>query len=98
MVAQGRHSPQRPFFFLHEYKKEIGQKDPLGQLMVVMVTVQLLNQDGHSLYGAYVVGRIWYFVLLNGRAYVVHCGFNAASEEIQQIFGILQNTKSIIEE
>lgn len=97
MVAQGRHSPNRLYFFLHEYKREPEQKDPLGQLMIAMVVAQLLNQDNNPIYGVYIVGRMWYFVLLDGKDYAVHRGFNAASDEIEQIFGILQNTKAIIE-
>lgn len=98
MVAQGRHSPQRPFFFLHEYKREIEQKDPRGQLLIAMVAAQLLNQDQNPLYGVYIVGSIWRFVLLEGNEYIVHRGLNAASDEIEEIFGVLQNTKAIIEQ
>ncbi|MEM7127210.1 MAG: hypothetical protein AAF702_12835 [Chloroflexota bacterium] len=98
MVAQGRHSPQRPFFFLHEYKRELEQKDPRGQLLIAMIAAQLLNQDQSPLYGVYVVGSIWRFILLEEKAYIVHRGLNAASDEIVHIFGVLQNTKTIIEE
>ena len=38
IVAQGRHSPKRLFFFLDEYKKELPHKgDPRGQLLIAMV-------------------------------------------------------------
>ncbi|MEM7532196.1 MAG: hypothetical protein AAF639_08470 [Chloroflexota bacterium] len=98
IVAQGRHSPKRLFFFLHEYKKEPPHKDdPRGQLLIAMVAAQLLNQDENPLYGAYVVGRMWYFVVLEGKTYTVHRGFNASSQEIEQILGVLKNTRSIIE-
>lgn len=98
VVAQGRHSPQRLFFFLHEYKKENSQKDPLGQLMIAMVAAQLLNQDEQPLYGAYIIGRYWHFVVLEGKSYTVHIGFNGAGDEIQSIFAALQNMRSIIEQ
>ena len=98
MVAQGQQIPKAPFFCLHEYKPEEGtSNDPYGQLLIAMVAAQLLNQDESPLYGAYVVGRMWYFVVLEGKTYTVHRGFNASSQEIEQILGVLKNTKSIIE-
>ena len=83
---------------MHEYKKEPPHKDdPRGQLLIAMVAAQLLNQDENPLYGAYVVGRMWYFVVLEGKSYTVHRGFNASSQEIGQILGVLKNIRSIIE-
>lgn len=98
VIAQGKRSPKRPFFFLQEYKKEHdSSNDPLGQLMIAMVAAQQLNQQQHPVYGAYVIGRYWHFVLLDGLEYAVHTGFNASKEEIQAIFGVLKNTKAIID-
>ncbi|MEM7532952.1 MAG: hypothetical protein AAF639_12305 [Chloroflexota bacterium] len=97
MVAQGRHSPKRYYFFLHEYKRETEYKDPLGQLMVAMVVAQILNQDEQPLYGAYVIGRMWFFVVLEGKAYTVHRGFNAATDEVKQILCVLKEMRTIIE-
>lgn len=99
VVAQGRRVPERPFFFIHEYKRERDKNsDPLGQLMIEMVAAQLLNQDEHVLYGAYVVGRNWHFVVLNGREYAVHRGLNATSDELYTIFGVLKNMEVILDE
>ena len=99
MVAFGRRSPKRPYFFIHEYKKEHdSSNDPLGQLMIEMVTAQHLNADNHPVYGAYVMGRYWHFVVLHEQSYAVHTGLNAADEEILHIFGVLQNSKKIIGE
>ena len=62
MVASGRRSPKSPYFFIHEYKKERdSSNDPLGQLMIEMVTAQTLNHDNHPVYGAYIMGRYWHF-------------------------------------
>ena len=99
MVAAGRRSPKRPYFFIHEYKKEHdSSNDPLGQLMIEMVTAQHLNADNHPVYGAYVMGRYWHFVVLHEQSYAVHTGLNAADEELLRIFGVLQNSKQIIKE
>ncbi len=99
VVAYGKRSPKRPFFFIHEYKKEHDSSDdPLGQLMIAMVTAQHLNNDGHPVYGVYVMGRYWHFVVLEGQNYAVHTGLNATNEEIKVIFSVLKNTKAIIEQ
>ena len=98
MVASGKRSPKNPYFFIHEYKKEHdASNDPLGQLMIAMVTAQLLNNDGHPVYGAYVMGRYWHFVILVGQHYAVHTGLNAAADEILQIFSVLKKTKELLD-
>ena len=99
LVAQGHRSPKQPYFFLHEYKREQdSSNDPLGQLMIAMVTAQLLNNDDQPLYGAYVIGRYWHFVLLTGKTYAVHVGLNALKPELTQIWAILTHTKTLIEQ
>ncbi|MDM8559525.1 hypothetical protein [Candidatus Parabeggiatoa sp. HSG14] len=99
VVAQGKRSPKHPFFFIHEYKKEYdSSNDPLGQLMIAMVAAQKLNNDNNPIYGAYVMGRYWHFVILNGLEYSINQGFNACKDEIKDILGILKNTKAIIED
>ena len=63
-----------------------------------MIAAQLLNNDGQPLYGVYVIGHMRYFVVLEGKEYTVHRrGLNASTDELEQIFGVLQNTKPIIE-
>nr|VFJ67945.1 MAG: hypothetical protein BECKDK2373C_GA0170839_11736 [Candidatus Kentron sp. DK] len=99
MVAAGGRSPKKPYFFIHEYKKEYdSSNDPLGQLMIAMVVAYKCNDDGHPVHGAYVMGRYWHFTVLEGNTYSVHTGFNAADREIDDIFGTLKNTKNIIEQ
>jgi hypothetical protein len=44
LVASGTQSPKEPFFFIHEYKKQLDtSNDPLGQLLAAMVAAQKLN-------------------------------------------------------
>jgi len=99
VVAQGKHSPKHPYFMIHEYKKEYdSSNDPLGQLLAAMVAAQMLNNDGNPIYGAYVLGRYWHFVVLRGAAYSVHSGLNAAdSDDLALIFGTLKQTKTLID-
>lgn len=98
VVAHGQRMPERPYFFIHEYKREQeASGDPLGQLLITMVAAQLLNQDDNPIYGAYVMGRYWHFTVLHEKTYSVHAGFNAAREEIESIYRTLQHTKTLIE-
>ncbi|MEM7539194.1 MAG: hypothetical protein AAF639_43955 [Chloroflexota bacterium] len=66
--------------------------------MIEMVAAQLLNQDDRPVYGAYLLGRMWFFVVLHGKEYVVHRGLNSTGPELTEIFGVLKNIKNIIDE
>ena len=99
VVANGKRSPKRPFFFIHEYKKEHDSSDdPLGQLMIAMVAAFKLNNDGHPVYGAYIMGRYWHFVVLDEHSYAVHTGLNATTEDRRTIWSVLKNTTQIIKD
>jgi hypothetical protein len=99
MLAKGKQTPQKPFFFLHEYKQENRKdNDPLGQLLIAMVAAQTQNADGEILYGCFVSGRNWFFVILEGKEYSVSNAYNAAGNEIFQIFAILLWFKQKTEE
>jgi len=92
------YTPERPYFFLKEFKKEVdSSNDPLGQLLIAMIVAQMLNENEHPIYGAYVKGRLWHFALLDGSTYAVHAGFNALTDDLQKILGVLKNTKLIID-
>ncbi len=98
IVARGKRVPKQPYFFIHEYKKERdSSNDPLGQLLIAMIAAQKLNNDENPLYGVYIVGRLWNFVVLDGLDYAVSLAYDATKDEIHEIFDILQNTKTIIE-
>ncbi len=97
LVAQGKHAPKEQFFFIHEYKKQLDtSNDPLGQLLAEMVAAQTINQHPHPIYGAYIIGRHWYFVILDGNVYSESLAYDATKDEIMTIFGILRHTKEII--
>ncbi len=99
VVARGKYVPEIPYFFLHEHKREANSSDdPRGQLLVAMVTAQLLNQDGYPIYGAYIIGRAWYFVVLQGQEYAVSLAYDATKDDIYQLYGILQHTRQLIDE
>jgi hypothetical protein len=100
MLASGKQKPIRPYFFLHEFKQETkkGSSDPKGQLLAEMLTAQHLNDYQFPIYGCYVVGRNWFFMVLNNQEYAVSDAFVATQDDIYQIVAILQKVKEYIAE
>jgi hypothetical protein len=97
MVARGRFAPKKQFFCLHDYKQErTNSRDPLGQLVIAMLAARHLNQDDSPMYGAYVVGRNWFFVVLDGQYYTVSLAYDATKDEILAIYAILQRLKELL--
>jgi hypothetical protein len=98
LVASGTQFPKEPIFFLHEYKKQLDtSNDPLGQLLAEMVAAQAINSRPHPVYGVYIIGRHWYFVVLDGKNYAESLAYDATKDEIRQIVGILRHTQRIID-
>jgi hypothetical protein len=97
-VAKGIQTPRTPLFFLHEYKPQTGlSADPHGQLLAAMVAAQHLNNDGTPLYGCFIIGKDWKFVLMDGKEYSVSRSYDATiSTEIIQIIHILRFAKRTI--
>ncbi len=97
MIATGKYEPKEPYFCLHEYKKEKGvDNDPLGQLIIAMMTAQEINKLSTPIYGAYVMGRNWFFLTLQGRKYCISDEYVATRDDIFQIFKILKQLKVIL--
>ena len=99
IIARGKRSPKRPYFCLHEYKPERhSANDPLGWVAVAMVAVQHVNNDGKPIYGAYVVGRQWFFLVLHETSYALSLAYDATKlNDLRQIFGMLKYIKHMIE-
>lgn len=99
VVATGGRDPEQPFFFFHEYKPELeATADPRGQLLSAMILGQSKNEQKFPIYGCFVVGQIWYFVVLDHTSYAISTPFFATrSEDIIAIFGMLKQAKVYIE-
>jgi hypothetical protein len=71
MVAMGIQNPRHPYFFVHEYKplNKNTPADPLGQLVAAMIVAQVTNADEKPIYGLYVMGAAWRFVVLAGKQF-----------------------------
>jgi hypothetical protein len=98
LLARGRQNPKQPYFCLHEYKQENRRdNDPLGQLLVSMVVAQTKNENNIPIYGSYVSGRNWFFVVLFEKEYSVSRAYDATQEhDFLQIFNCLSDLKVII--
>jgi hypothetical protein len=97
VVATGRKTPREPFFFLHEYKKERGRdRDPLGQVLASMLVAQELNSKPRPLYGCYVLGRNWFFLVLQGKNYAVSNAYNSTDEDVVKILSLIKAIKRTV--
>ena len=100
MLADGEYEPRRPYFCLHEYKpEESGRKDdPAAQVLAAMLVADKLNEDDSPVYGAYVLGRLWFFMVLEGRDFAISKDYSTSHEDIFDVLRILKNLNTIIGE
>ncbi len=97
IIASGLREPVTPFFCLQEYKREQDPEgDPAGQTLAAMLVAQELNEHKHPVYGCYVRGRDWFFMVLQERTYCISEGHLATRDDIFDIFRILRVLKQII--
>ena len=98
IIASGYRAPKTPLFAINEYKKETDPDgDPAGQALAAMLVGQELNrQKGVDLplYGCYVVGGLWRFMVLEGSKYAMSEPFVSTDiEEAHQLLRILFQLK-----
>ena len=98
IVSAGRREPETPYFAFQEYKKELDPNgDPAGQALAAMLVGQSLNDDfSKPIYGCYVNGRDWYFMVLLGKEYSISQDFSATTNDIFKIFSTLKALKEIV--
>ncbi len=99
LMASGRRSPKVPYFSFHEHKPETeGGGDPGGQVLAAMLVGQAKNQEyDKPMYGCYVMGQNWYFMVLENKTYTVASPFAATNKEVFDIYRVLKALKNNIE-
>ena len=99
LVATGKQVPLQPFFFINEYKPQLKtQNDPKGQLLISMYATQQLNKKKMPIYGAYVLGKFWQFITLDGLDYAESKSYDATEQDdMLEIVRILKRCKRYIE-
>ena len=63
IFSKGIKKAEEPYFFIQEFKKGKTRKDPEPQLLAELISAVELNNE-KSMRGAYIVGAIWNFVIL----------------------------------
>lgn len=97
VIATGFREPDVPYFCLHEYKRSIeNQGTPDAQVLAAMLVARERNQNKLPIYGLFVVGLDWNFVVLDGNQYVISRTYHADDEEIFAIFKMIKALKQII--
>ena len=96
LIASGFRSPKLPFFCLSEFKKEMSDSQPDGQALISMLVTQELNADGFPIYGCYITGRHWYFIVLKGLEYAISKSYSADDDGIFDIYRIMLSLKQTI--
>lgn len=100
VVSKGLFESEKPYFFIQEFKK--GQTDgyPEPQLLAELISAVELNSES-SMRGAYIVGAIWNFVILEklGKdTYQYFVSENYDSTKIDDLKGIYKNLMFVKEE
>ncbi|MGB0930724.1 MAG: hypothetical protein ACPGVB_08110 [Chitinophagales bacterium] len=98
MIAKGRGIPEKPYFFMQEFKQEKGSGDAIAQVLLAMIYAQKQNEGKLPIYGGYINGRNWFFIILEDNKYTISETFIATKkEDLLQIVRILKYLKKQIE-
>jgi len=100
MLATGvLNIPEVPYFHFQEYKRQTDPNgDPIGQLLEAMLIAKELNQSEKPIYGCYVLGKLWNFVVLEEKTYCISASYDCTKQDdLLQIIGILRKFKDILE-
>lgn len=99
VVSKGLLKSKRPYFFLQEFKRGEEFSNPRPQLLAELITAIELNEVS-AMKGAYVIGAIWNFVILEKLAedkyqYFISMNFDSTKrEDLKTIYKNLLFIKS----
>lgn len=99
IIGTGKYGLNTPHFCLSQCKiGEAEDYDPLGELIIAMMTAQSINNQ-EMVYGAYVLDCNWFFLTLKNREYCISDSYIASREDdIFTIFRIMKKLKRIVGE
>ncbi|MDQ7046591.1 MAG: hypothetical protein Q9M39_02865 [Sulfurovum sp.] len=100
VVAKGLFETEKPYFFIQEFKQAEHFSNPRPQLLAELVSAVELNNE-ISIRGAYIVGAIWNFVILEKLGkdkYQYFVSENFDSSKIGDLKGIYRNLVFVKEE
>ncbi len=97
VIATGFRDPDVPFFCMHEYKRSVeNQGTPDAQVLAAMLVAREQNNNKKPIYGMFIVGVIWNFIVLNDNNYCISNEYKASGEEVFAIFRMLKALKVLI--
>lgn len=91
-VARGIEYPEKPLFFIQEFKKGEKYSDPEPQLIAELIAgLEIGNLQ--NIKGAYIIGSIWNFVYLykNNDKYIYTISQNFDSTKLSDLIQIFSN-------
>ena len=93
IVSKGIRRAEQPYFFIQEFKRAEEFSNPRPQLLAEMVVG--LEKGGFSSFkGAYIIGAIWNFVILEkieNSSYIYYISHNFDSTKIDDLIKIYKN-------
>jgi len=97
MVAVGFKEPEKPYFFIQEFKPNLGAKDVEDQLFAELLAGIAINEST-ILRGAYIIGQNWRFVIMEKDAnnnYTAHVSKQFDSLELDDLKQIYKNLQIV---
>ncbi len=100
IIADGEFKPEKPLFFIQEFKKRFKADNPIGQILAEMMVGLELNST-FIIRGAFTYGSIWQFIVLekideNRYRYSISKKFDSFEfEDLKEIYKHLQAVKSL---
>jgi hypothetical protein len=97
LIAKGVEDPKLPYFCMQEFKRSQDHKGRAnGQALAAMLAAQTLNENKLPIYGLYVIGSAWNFMVLEGKKYVISGTYAADRHDLTDIFKMLKALKILI--
>ncbi len=93
LISKGLEYSEKPYFFIQEFKKGKENSYPESQLLAELIAGVELN-NFKTMKGAYIVGAIWNFLILEKLAenkYQYFVSINFDSTKIEELKGIYRN-------
>jgi hypothetical protein len=97
LIAKGVQDPKLPYFCLQEFKKGQDHKGRAdGQALAAMLAAQALNENKMPVFGLFILGVTWHFMVLEGNTYTISPSYGADSKDLPDIFKMLKALKILI--
>jgi hypothetical protein len=93
LISKGLFETEKPYFFIQEFKRDEEYGNPRPQLLSELISAVELN-DWTTIKGAYIVGSIWRFVVLEKlgeKKYQYYVSQNFDSTKIEDLKDIYKN-------